>query len=291
MGTLSSVLDQKAEGNRYEVIVVDNNSTDGTQSVIMNSSHARGIRYVMESAAGLAHARNRGLNEARGEFIAYIDDDVILPNSWVEELFGIIRNNPGLSGAGGPLYPFYTTAKPAWFKDEYGFQMARASDFILERGQAFIGANMVWRKDILMAINGFNTDLGMKGSDLGLGEETEAYLKAWETVPDAKFYYSVRLAIKHWMPGNKMSVSYRLRRTFGAGLVTAQLERRTAVAPTARSRLKDLLVLVKLVGRTCWRLRLHRRWQNWAYEDWTSISFKLGEIASSFSSKSQFGSR
>ena len=117
---LETVVNQTVDQSFYEVIIVDNCSTDQTESQVRNFSRLNtNIRYVLEKRVGLSHARNRGWKEARGRYVAYTDDDCELPEEWLTIALQIIENvEPDIFG--GPYYPYYLSPKADWFKDEYG---------------------------------------------------------------------------------------------------------------------------------------------------------------------------
>src|ERR1044071_7412174 len=87
-GAIESVLEQDSEGVRYEVIVVDNNSTDKTREVVEGyiERGQENLRYVFEAKQGVSYARNTGIGEARAEIIAFADDDVRVTKDWVARI-------------------------------------------------------------------------------------------------------------------------------------------------------------------------------------------------------------
>jgi glycosyltransferase involved in cell wall biosynthesis len=85
---ISALLNQEAHGLSYEVIVVDNNSTDATRRTVESySSGDRRLRYAFEQRQGVAYARNTGIQLARADLIAFCDDDVYVAPDWVENVY------------------------------------------------------------------------------------------------------------------------------------------------------------------------------------------------------------
>src|SRR5690349_5231481 len=85
---LESVLGQEADGVRFEVIVVDNNSTDDTKQVVesfVRRGHSN-LRYSFEGRQGLSHARNAGIAVARSPLVAFTDDDIRVAPDWVSTI-------------------------------------------------------------------------------------------------------------------------------------------------------------------------------------------------------------
>jgi glycosyltransferase involved in cell wall biosynthesis len=102
---LDSLMSQNVESEQFEVLVVDNNSSDGTPELVERYIRLGvGFRYVLEPVQGLSQARNRGASAARAPYLTYIDDDARAPCVFVRCLFGIIdTHQPDIIG--GPIYP------------------------------------------------------------------------------------------------------------------------------------------------------------------------------------------
>jgi glucosyl-dolichyl phosphate glucuronosyltransferase len=117
---LESICAQTLPQSEFEVIVVDNRSTDDTCSVVEGFfRRILNLRYLYEEKIGSAVARNRCWREASGEQVAFIDDDGKAPPDWLRVAAKVIRElAPDLFG--GPIYPFYEAPKPDWFRDDYG---------------------------------------------------------------------------------------------------------------------------------------------------------------------------
>ena len=121
MECLPSIIEASSKScHDCEVIVVDNNSTDNTHAVVDEFCRRfPNVLYCFEPQQGISYARNRGWQEARGEYVAYIDDDARAGESWLETALALLENTkPAPLCLGGPVLPFYTTAKPTWFKEE-----------------------------------------------------------------------------------------------------------------------------------------------------------------------------
>src|ERR1700730_14319910 len=97
----------------WDVLVVNNACTDGTTAVIESFSGRLNIREVSESTPGLSHARNRALDEARGSYVAWLDDDVLVDAAWLSELVAGIRRHPQAAGFGGSIEPWFPTEPDA----------------------------------------------------------------------------------------------------------------------------------------------------------------------------------
>jgi glucosyl-dolichyl phosphate glucuronosyltransferase len=232
-GCLQSLAAQTLFPDRFDVLVVDNNSTDETAAAVEgHRATVPTLRYVFEPVQGLSHARNRGATEARGTHLVYVDDDARLPPTYLSCVLETLeRTQPDILG--GPVYPFYTEAKPRWFKDHYEIRhYAEASGFSTTCGVS--GSNFVIRKDVLARLGGFDPSLGMRGAEQRFGEDRkvlETYRKV--TPADAqRVYYDLDCVVLHHVPAHKMRIGYVLARGFQGGRMTVVVTERGAT-PTS----------------------------------------------------------
>lgn len=214
---LQTVCEQTLERSQYEVIVVDNNSSDDTAAV----SHTfavryPNVRYCFEAQQGLSHARNRGWQEARGDYVAYIDDDCKVPEGWLAAAKAVIeRVAPDLFG--GPFFAFYNTPKPAWYKDSYGSHTPYTQAQQLKKADDLYGGNLFLRRDLFEQVGGFNPKLGMSGKKSGYGEETELLNRIVAMMPQAIIYYEPKLYLYHLVRSQKMTWRWIITAHFAQG--------------------------------------------------------------------------
>jgi len=97
---LAALAHQTYPANRFEVIVVDNGSTDATAEI----ARQHGVRVVDEPRKGVAYARQSGFEAARGEIIASTDADTVVPSFWVAHIAAYFQDDPALGGVYGPVY-------------------------------------------------------------------------------------------------------------------------------------------------------------------------------------------
>lgn len=215
---LESLVKQTLDESEYEVLVVDNNSTDHTIDIIEEFSHYPYVRHVLELNQGLSHARNRGLKEAKGTYIAYCDDDCKLPEAWLSNAKNIIETvNPFLFG--GPIYPFYTVEKPEWFDDKYAARVPYQSPLFLDsQSMDYVqGGNMFFLKSLLEDVGGFDTELGMRGDVIGYGEETALIRSIIQERSDVIAYYHPDLFVYHHERPEKLKMLRRVKMAFAMG--------------------------------------------------------------------------
>jgi glycosyltransferase involved in cell wall biosynthesis len=190
----------------WEVVVVENNCTDNTAQVVENfASNSRlTIRRFSEPKQGISHARITGTREAKGDVIAFTDDDVILDTQWLCEIYAAFSRADCL-GIGGRIVPLWMSRKPSWLETHGHHSLMRAvlafdlgeSSCQLTAASAPFGANMCFRRSAFDKYGFFRTDLGKKGKSLMLGEDSEfcrRLLHAGEKliyVPNAVVYHPV----------------------------------------------------------------------------------------------------
>lgn len=286
-GCLQTILNQTCDPTCYEVIVVDNNSGDNTKHVVELFKEYTNLKYFLEIEQGLSHARNLGLEKSKGDYVAYLDDDVLIPAAWIETVFKLISESQNqVDGLGGPLFPFYTTPKPDWFDDKYAIQMGgKKEDFFLVEGQSFIGANMIWNKKVLENIHGFRTEFGYVGNKQTLGEETDAYFRAFKENPFARFLFSPDLCIQHWVPPLKMTLSYRLKRFYDQGLTKYHIYANNNKKNKIRYLFAKIIDLGKSIINSITKLRNYDKWQKWVYSEFANVVYIIGEICGGLGKK------
>lgn len=216
-GALATLADQSLDPARFEVLVVDNNSTDGTAEVVEAAARQRPhVRYLHETRQGLAHARNRGWREARGTWVAYTDDDCRLPADWLETGRRIAEDAaPAIFG--GPYRPFYLAPKPAWFRDRYGTGSLGAEARALAPGETLPGGNLFLRRDLLARLGGFDAGLGMAGRRLAYAEESALLLRVQRELPEVAMRYEPALEVEHLVRPEKMRAVWLVRHFLAKG--------------------------------------------------------------------------
>lgn len=208
---LQTVCEQTLARTAYEVIVVDNRSTDDTSLVChIFAMRYPNVRVYFEEKQGISYARNRGWQEAKGDYVVYLDDDCKAPPHWLRTAAEIIRTVAPMV-FGGPYFAIYNSSKPAWFKDEYGsYTPCSTATFINEMPDLLHGSNLVIARRLLAQIGGFAVTFGMSGHKLGYGDETELLRYLQTTLPATTFYYAPALWVYHLVRPEKMQLGWLL---------------------------------------------------------------------------------
>jgi len=179
--TLQALSHQQVEsGLEWEVIVVDNCSTDSTQAVVKEVQRAWPLlRYAYEGQQGLSHARNLGINQAHGEVLLFTDDDVLPEITWVQTVLKGMRRYAA-DACGGFIGPIWEVPPPSWLTTRFhGFLAIRADrtdDYEIMSGiDAPFGANMAVRRAVLDQVGKFDVTRGRVGAVLSSGEDGELF--------------------------------------------------------------------------------------------------------------------
>jgi glycosyltransferase involved in cell wall biosynthesis len=219
---LNSFVNQTASQNLFEVIVVDNKSTDSTkQTALSFSKKIRNLRYVFEEQIGLSHARNRGFREAKYEWVSYVDDDAKAYANYVERAIWVI-NTCAFDCFGGRFFPWYLESKPKWLPNDFGeFPLLQKEIGILTNNKDVAGGVIVFKKAVLFEVNGFPSTLGMSGNVVGYGEEN------WVQNELRKRSYTIgfdpELKIDHLVASYKFTLKWHFRRQYAKGKASGLL--------------------------------------------------------------------
>ena len=213
---LHTVCPQTLNCPEYEVIVIDNNSTDETSTVCQSFAEKYpNISIYFEAQQGLSYARNRGWREAKGEYIAYLDDDSTVPEEWLDTARTIIETvSPDVFS--GPYLACYDILKPTWYKDEYGSRYLTDAAMTIDP-QELHGCNLFLRRYLLELTGGFDSKLGMNGEAVAYGEETALMLSLYSMRPATTFYYDPNLFVYHLVRSEKMTLYWQFRDHFIRG--------------------------------------------------------------------------
>jgi len=224
--TLRHLADQSVPPDiKWEVIVVDNASTDRTATVaagVWPSTHGVTLRVVRESELGLSHARRRGCVEARYELVSFIDDDNWVARDWVETVERTMAAHPEVGVCGGRTEAALDTVPPPWFtkyQRHYacGDQWDSSGDVTWSRGHLW-GAGMTLRKSAWFAVvdSGVETRLADRcGAALTSGGDEELCYQM--RAAGWRLWFEPRLFLHHYMPAGRLNWRYlrRLYRGFG----------------------------------------------------------------------------
>lgn len=269
---LRDLCDQTLARSLYEIVVVDNNSSDTTKTVVERFAACAHVAYEFESNQGLSHARNRGWRVARGEYVGYVDDDCRIPPEWLALARELIeRTRPSVLG--GPYYACYDSRKPAWFQDRYGSHVLEGEARPLLPDEYLTGGNIFFRRSLLEALGGFDTKLGVSGATMTRGEETALLRRIRNEMAREVIYYAPALYLFHLVHEERMKVGWSVRSRFADGrssylvFVGATSSSRPRILTAARAALVLLELSLDLARSVVWRDKARYPYvQNYLYE-------------------------
>jgi glycosyltransferase involved in cell wall biosynthesis len=215
--TLEALLAQKTPaGLGWEILVVDNGSTDATLEVCRTmAKQAPGrIRYVFEPRLGKSRALNAGIAVARGAVIALTDDDVSPADDWVATAATVLDQR-GIDGAGGRILPRWEADPPSWLLgnprllDYLAIMDFDRPAMLPVRWGSYPqvwGANMVYRRSALLALGGFDTRLGPVGGRRYCGEDTDIVQRMLQS--GRAMAYDPALTVFHRVPRARLRRAY-----------------------------------------------------------------------------------
>jgi len=246
---LDTLTKQTLPASLFEVWVVDNASQDRTPGIVQEFASRSNFHYCRESRVGLSCARNRGWREAKGDYVAYIDDDCKVPHEWLSVAEDIVQQR-GADVFGGPYHPFYNSRKPRWFRDDYAAHVLTSEPRELRPDEYLDGGNIFFRRSLLSRMGGFDETLGMSGRKIGYGEETDLVLRIRRDEPGRIVYFDPRLDVKHLVAPHRMKMGRAFRESFAAGRSDCRV--RGVAVPGPRTRRRFLKKTVRYSGAFVW---------------------------------------
>ncbi|MBQ3999036.1 MAG: glycosyltransferase family 2 protein [Paludibacteraceae bacterium] len=214
--------------SEYEILLVDNNCTDNTRAICDAFAAAHKdvrFRYVVEPEQGLSAARNKGIKEAKGDIIVYVDDDALVDAHYLRDYAEWFAAHQETMACGGPIEPLYETEEPKWMSP-YTKALLTAwmnyGDKVREypKGCYPGGGNAAYRKEVFDNVGLFNTALGRKGGNLMGSEEKDIFDKMHAL--HMQVLYLPTPVLHHCIPQAKLEKDYFDRLTLQIGISERQ---------------------------------------------------------------------
>ena len=219
---IDSLLRQSLPPSDYEIIVVDNGSTDETAALLQRYVEAPGdvtVRSYTAPAVGLSHARNLAVHGATGEVIAFLDDDAIASPNWLQALLDAYAAFPEAWIVGGRVEALWQAPRPDWLTDELLLHLAildlGEQRRPLRNGEEVYGVNFSVRKQAFQELGLFNADLGRRGALLLGGEEVELQTRVLSR--GKQIIYAPDALVRHVIPARRLSKRHFIGLAFGKG--------------------------------------------------------------------------
>jgi glucosyl-dolichyl phosphate glucuronosyltransferase len=213
------------KGVDWEVLVVDNNSSDQTREVVENNfcnPYPGRFRYVFEPQPGKSHALNAGIREAQGDILAFTDDDVTVEPTWLQNLT-LALDKSDWAGAGGRVVAEWASSPPRWLSLDGPYALGDTLA-LFDRGHEAreifenpFGANMAFRKVMFEKHGGFRTDLGPRAGSLEPQKSEDVEFGRRLLLAGERLRYEPSAVVRHWVPENRLQKKYFLDWWFDKG--------------------------------------------------------------------------
>jgi len=211
---------QTADMERFEVVVVGNGITDGTDELIKSlvGSKTYNLIYVDEPILGLSVARNTGIENSNADVVAFVDDDFLPDTGWADGMLNAFENvDVGIVG-GRTHLKFIDCNEPPWL-DRWHRRMLgendREVDALIEgRTSDVFGNNFAFRKVLYKEVGGFKSEFGRVGAERGAGEELEFIVRGMAA--GYKIYYQPAAFGWHFVTADRLTAEYLRDCAFGA---------------------------------------------------------------------------
>lgn len=243
---IDSLIDQSIPFDQYEIIIVDNDSSDDTAAVIKDyCSRYSNIKGLTETSLGVSAPRNTAMVAAKYDWLAFIDDDGWVEKDFVAETFNVISNYD-FTCFGGWFVPWYRKPKAAWLRDEwFSYPKFLEQTGELSAKQDIPGGIFMIKKQALMDLGGFPTHLGMREGKIGYGEDNWVQLELRKK--GLKIGFSPKLLLHHLVAEYKYDLSWHLKKFYNKAKDWQHIKGRLSFAQKLKNNLRGALMLVYLL--------------------------------------------
>lgn len=222
---IDSIVTQDADGASFELLVVDNRSTDGTPTLCQRYAERGQLRYIQEPQLGLCYARNAGWRNARGGIVAYFDDDAVAEPGWLKAIADAFKEFGNAGVVGGRVLPIWEGERPPWLSDGIAFSLTIV-DWSAEpklipdpNVEWLVGANMAMPACVLAEVGGFEPRLDRIGTSMLSGGDVFLQHRIVDHGYDCVYYPG--MAVRHLVPANRLEKRWFTRRYYWQGISDA----------------------------------------------------------------------
>lgn len=271
----------------HELLIVDNGSTDATRAAVerLQARFGDRLRYVHEPVNGLVYARNRAIAEARGEVVAFLDDDIDMDAEWGQAVADALARWPEVKCFGGKIVPIFPDGRPEWIHDEflgmYGDLRQGDEEKPFRYPDTPFGGNMIIRREVFERLGGFNPALGRYANNLLSGEESEFFARVHEAGHACR--YLPGAVIFHKIAKARTERGYILRRAYWHGISEELMARVANPRSPWRCARRAMRMALKSawygVGKTAWPPAMLRYWRSALFVEHCRTIKILGQAA------------
>ena len=219
---LSCLVKNKFQGE-WELLLVDNNSTDNTKNecerFVVDYTPSN-YRYIKETNQGLSYARNRGIAESSGDWVVFLDDDAYVSESYLSTLSYWLTRYPEAGAFGGAIEPVFEDIEPKWI-NPWSLSFVSALNLgdepcLFEANKYPIGANMGISRATIDLVGVFNTSLGRTGDNLLGGEEKDMFSRIRQL--NIPIVYFPNIKVEHCIPPKRTTKEFIAKMGYGIGI-------------------------------------------------------------------------
>jgi glycosyltransferase involved in cell wall biosynthesis len=213
--TLAGLVAQQFPRDHFEILVIDNNSTDHTRSVVAEFAAARPApRYLLETQQGLDYGRNRAIAEARGDIVVFGDDDILVQPDWLAHMAVPLLADPAqrIGAVGGEVIPVFPDGLPPWVAEWHSPLAFRSTLGPLEARHSPMGANLAFPKWVFAKLGHFHTALDRAAGNYFSGGDSEMIRRV--RAAGHEVWFAPDAAVKHQMPATRTTFRYASRHAF-----------------------------------------------------------------------------
>jgi glycosyltransferase involved in cell wall biosynthesis len=214
--TLNGIAAQQFPRDHFEVLVIDNNSTDHTAAVVAEFASVKPApRYVRETRQGLDYARNRAIAEAGGEIIVFGDDDILVRPDWLAQIAVPLLADAEarrIGAVGGEVIPVFPHGLPEWVREWHAPLNFRPDAGPLEARHCPMGANLAFPRWVFEKLGPFHTALDRAAGNYFSGGDSEMIRRV--RAAGYEVWFAPAAAVEHQMPANRTTFRYATRHAF-----------------------------------------------------------------------------
>lgn len=252
---IKSLIEQTLSEGDYEIIVVDNASLDDTKQIVQNDFlGVLNLRYSYEPRLGLCYARNTGWKNANGQYVAYLDDDAIACENWLENIISVFKTvKPTPGCVGGRIVPIWESPRPIWLDDcKMGFLAIldwSTNPIYLDEHQYLAGVNFAFPRRLLELIGGFDVRMDRQGKNLlsngDILAERQIEAKGY------RCYYDPHIIVRHHVPVSRLSQKWFVHRAFWQGVSDIKMQQILCPKKTRELLREAIAEACKIVKEIC----------------------------------------